>query len=325
MRLTLAAVVARRLLRLLLVIAGAAALAFALVKLSPIDPVDAYLGPDIMRVGPEQRAQIAAHWGFDQPALTQFALWARNLLAGDFGRSSLFNEPVADVVADRVAASLALTGSAWVLSGVIGFALGIVAGATRGSFVDRAICLYAYVLASTPTFWIAIVLLLVFSVQLGWTPVCCAAEPDAGWRDWLWHLVLPVVALSVLGVAQTILHTREKVVEAMQSDYVRFARARGASRASIVRRHVIRNAALPALTIQFTLIGELFGGSVLAEQVFAYPGLGKATVDAGLRGDVPLMLAVSIGAVAIVSLGNAVADVLYVLFDPRLRRARTPA
>jgi peptide/nickel transport system permease protein len=326
----IASVLSARALRLVLVIAGASLLAFALVKLSPVDPVDAYLGPNIMRVGPDQRAQIAAHWGFDQPAYVQFYKWAANILSGDLGRSSIFNEPVADVIAEKFKASLALTGSAWLLSGFVGFSLGCLAGARPGSLLDRAISIYAYVLASTPTFWIAIVLLLVFSVSLGWTPVCCAAPPgmspeQATWTDTIRHLALPVLALSILGIAQTTMHTRAKMIEVMQSDYVAHAFAQGGRLGEIVLRHGVRNAALPALTIQFTLIGELFGGSLLAEQVFTYPGLGKATVEAGLRGDVPLMLAISICAVVIVSLGNATADALHVLFDPRVRMTRAPA
>ena len=320
----------RRLLRQMLIIVGAAVLAFGLVKLSPVDPVDAYLGSNIVRVGPEQRDQIAAHWGFDQPTPVQFAKWARNLLSGDLGRSSLYNEKVSTVIADRVGASLALTGTAWVLSGLIGFALGVLAGATRGSWLDKAISTYAYVLASTPTFWLAIVLIITFSVSLGWTPICCATPvgllPDeVTLLDRIRHLILPVLALSVLGIAQTVMHTRTKIMEVLNSDFVLYARAQGAGWWDVVLRHAVRNAALPALVIQFTLIGELFGGSILAEQVFTYPGLGKATVEAGLRGDIPLMLAISIGAVIVVSLGNAIADVLAVWLDPRLRPARSVA
>jgi peptide/nickel transport system permease protein len=317
-----------RVARQILILFGAAVLAFGLVKVSPIDPVDAYLGSNVVRVGPEQRSQIAAHWGFDQPAPVQFAKWATNLLSGDLGRSSMYNEPVAKVIADRVGASIALTGTAWVLSGLIGFTLGVLAGSTRGSWLDRMISIYAYVLASTPTFWLGIVLIITFSVYLRWTPICCAAPvgmlpEEVALSDRLVHLILPVVALSVLGVAQTVMHTRTKIMEVLNSDFVLYARAQGAGWWDVVWHHAVRNAALPALVIQFTLIGELFGGSILAEQVFTYPGLGKATVEAGLRGDIPLMLAISIGAVAVVSLGNSIADGLALWLDPRLRPSRS--
>ena len=167
----------RRLLRLTVILLGVAIIAFALAKTSPVDPVDAYLGPNVVNVSPEQREVIAQRWGFHEPASEQFTKWLANFVHGDLGVSSIFNEPVAQVLADRFEASLALTGTAWVLSGLLGFVLGTLAGAFEGSLADRVIRIYAYVLASTPTFWIAILLLIVFSVGLGVTPYCCAAPP----------------------------------------------------------------------------------------------------------------------------------------------------
>ncbi|HLH97987.1 MAG TPA: ABC transporter permease [Xanthobacteraceae bacterium] len=313
----------KRLLRLALVLLGVAVVAFALAKASPIDPVDAYLGPNIMRVSPEQRELIAERWGFREPAATQLAKWLTNLLHGDLGTSFIFNQPVTEVLYERVNASLALTGTAWLLSGLLGFALGALAGTYEGSLADRCIRAYAYVLASTPTFWVAIVLLIVFSVWLSWAPFCCAGPPgrlpqDIGLLDRLQHLALPLAALSLFGISQITLHTRAKMIEIMRSDYVMYAFAQGATRSDAALRHGIRNAALPAITIQFASLGELFGGSALAEQVFSYPGLGKATVDAGIRGDVPLLLAITLFTALLVSVGNTIADLLYHLVDPRM-------
>ncbi|WP_245281377.1 ABC transporter permease [Rhizobium sp. AAP43] len=315
-------------LRLVLVLTAVAILAFTLVKLSPLDPVNAYLGADIARVGPEQRALIAEKWGLDQPAPLQLAKWLENVLRGDLGYSMTFNAPVSEVLAARFRASAPLMALAWLLSGVLGFALGVIAGASEGSWTDRVIRLYAYVLASTPTFWLAILLLTVFSVSLNWTPVCCASPigvlPEhVTWLLRLHHLILPLMALTVLGVAQVALHTRAKMAENMQSDYALYARAQGASRFDIALRHGARNAALPAVTVLFASLGELFGGSILAEQVFAYPGLGKATVEAGIRGDVPLLLALTLFLTSFVFFGNTIADLLYRLVDPRMQ-AREP-
>lgn len=318
--------IAFRLVRLALVLVAVALAAFALAKLSPVDPINAYLGPDIAKVGPEQRARIAAEWGLDQPAGVQFAKWLGNLLAGDLGWSVTYNAPVAEVIGARFRTSLVLMGLAWLFSGVIGFALGIVAGAWQGGWADRLIRVYAYVLASTPTFWIAILLLMVFSVSLGWTPVCCAGPvgvlpEDVTLAERIRHLILPLAALSILGIAQIALHTRAKLIEIMRSDYVLYARAQGASRLDIALRHGARNAALPAITVLFASLGELFGGSVLAEQVFAYPGLGRATIEAGVRGDVPLLLAITLFTTLFVSTGNTIADALYRLVDPRMAAA----
>ena len=152
--------------RLTLVLASVAIVAFALMKVSPLDPVDAYLGADIARVGPEQRAQIEAKWGLDLPPAAQFSRWMRTLLSGDLGYSMTYNAPVADVLSTRFAASLPLMGLAWALSGVLGFALGVFAGARPGTWTDRVIRVYSYLLASTPAFWFAMLLLMVFSVTL---------------------------------------------------------------------------------------------------------------------------------------------------------------
>jgi peptide/nickel transport system permease protein len=318
--------IARRLLRLIVMLLGVALIAFTLAKVSPVDPVDAYLGPNIVNVSPEQRELIAERWGFHENAVTQFTRWLTNLAHGDLGTSMIFNEPVTQVLSERVRASLVLTGTAWILSGLLGFALGMIAGTYEGSWADRLIRTYAFVLASTPTFWIAIVLLIVFSVSLGWTPFCCTAPPgvlpyDVTLLDRLHHLVLPLVAVTILGVAQITLHTRAKMIEIMRSDYVTFAFAQGASRLDAALTHGIRNAALPAVTIQFASLSELFGGSALAESVFSYPALGKATVDAGIRGDVPLLLAITLFTALFISVGNTIADVLYHVVDPRIRPA----
>jgi peptide/nickel transport system permease protein len=314
----------RRLLRFVALVTAVAVVAFMLAKLSPIDPLEAYLGPATLRVSPEQQAQIAARWGFDQPPLVQFVAWVRNILTGDWGLSVVYNQPVTQVFADRAGTSLALMTSAWVLSGILGFALGLAAGAWEGSLPDRVIRLYAYVLAATPTFWLAIVLLLVFSVSLGWAPICCAGplgilEQDVQLLDRLHHLALPALVLTLLGVAPTILHTRAKMIEIGRSDFASFARSQGAGEIEILWRHGVRNAALPAITIQFASTGELLGGSILAEQVFSYPGLGRATIEAALRGDIPLLLATTILMTVIVSAGNLIADLLYHALDPRVR------
>ncbi|MFN3635050.1 MAG: ABC transporter permease [Rhizobium rhizophilum] len=322
--------IAAKAIRLVLVLLTVAIVAFALAKHSPVDPINAYLGADIARVGPEQRALIAEKWGLDQPAITQFWRWAENLARGDLGYSMTYNAPVADVLVTRFQASLPLMGLAWLLSGVLGFALGVLAGAFAGSWADRIIRVYSYVLASTPTFWLAIMLLVVFAVGLNWAPICCATPigvvpEDVTVLDRVRHLALPLVTLTVLGVAQIALHTRAKMVEIMQSDYALYAKAQGASRMDIALRHGARNAALPAVTVLFASLGELFGGSVLAEQVFAYPGLGKATVEAGIRGDVPLLLAITLALTFVVFLGNSIADLLYRIVDPRMSRGAKPA
>lgn len=308
--------------RLLLLLLTVSVLSFILVKLSPIDPVNAYVGSDMNLIGPEQRERIAEKWGLNDPPMEQYLRWLDNLVHGDLGTSSIYKYSVGQVIRERFAASLWLMLAAWMISGVLGFILGVIAGARRGSWIDKAISVYSYTLASAPTFWLALVLLVVFSVWLGWTPIG-GSKPfgveDATLWQRLHHLILPAMALSVLGIANVTMHTRQKLIEVLESDYVLFARAQGESLFGTVWRHGLRNISLPAITLHFALLSELFGGAVLAETVFSYPGLGRATGEAGLRGDVPLLLAIVLFATIFVFVGNTIADLLYRQVDPRIR------
>ncbi|HEY1134245.1 MAG TPA: ABC transporter permease [Nocardioides sp.] len=315
-----------RLLRVATLMVAVAIGSFALMSASPVDPVQAYVGADAVNVGPEQREAIADRWGLDDPPLERFTAWAGNVLTGDLGRSQIYNEPVADVLVDRAAATASLMLLAWVLSGVLGFLLGLVAGAFEGRWPDRLLSWWAYVLASAPTFWVGLLLLYVFSVALQWTPVCCAAPigtlpGEAGLLERLHHLLLPAITLSVVGVSPVLLHTRQATVEAMASDHVAFARAQGERTVGLVVHRVARNAAGPALMLQFASFSELFGGSLLAEQVFTYPGLGEATTQAALRQDVPLLMGIALVTAAFVFLGNALGDVAHRAADPRTRQS----
>ena len=298
---------------------------FALVSMSPIDPVQANVGQAAyVNMSEAKRAQLASYWGGDVPFWERFANWAGALMQGDMGTSLRFNAPVSEVIAHRAANSLALMGIAWLLSGVLGFALGVAAGARRGGALDRVVRSYCFLLASTPTFWLGLLILMVFAVQLGWFPIGFSvpigvSAADVTLADAVRHLVLPALTLSVTGVANIALHTREKVVDVLESDYVRFARARGESELSVIVHHGLRNVALPAVTLQCAFISEIFGGSVLVEQVFSYPGLGQAAVTAGLGGDVALLAGIALVSAALVFGGNLLANILYGVLDPRMR------
>lgn len=314
----------KKCLRIASLLAAICVLCFWLLSISPIDPIRAYVGADMMRVGPEQREQIARHWGLDQPPLERGKRWATAMLHGDLGTSMIFRRPVAQVIKMRFAASLALMGAAWLLSGVFGFILGVIAGMKQGSRVDRLIKWYCFTLASTPTFWLGLLMLIIFSVWLGWFPFGLGVPAgvlagEVTLSDRLYHLVLPALTLSIVGVANVALHTRQKLVDVLNSDYILLARAQGEAGFKLFWRHGLRNIALPAITLQFASFGELFGGSVLAEQVFSYPGLGQATVAAGLRGDMPLLMGIAIFSAVFVFAGNLTADLIYTAVDPRIR------
>ncbi|WP_417304045.1 ABC transporter permease [Ellagibacter isourolithinifaciens] len=316
---------ARHIVRFALLMLAVGLVVFALVSMSPIDPVQANVGQAAyVNMSEAKRAQLASYWGGDVPFWERFANWAGALLQGNMGTSLRFNAPVSEVIAHRAANSLALMGIAWLLSGALGFALGVAAGARRGGALDRVVRSYCFLLASTPTFWLGLLILMVFAVQLGWFPIGFSvpigvSAADVTLADAVHHLVLPALTLSVTGVANIALHTREKVVDVLESDYVRFARARGESELSVIVHHGLRNVALPAVTLQCAFISEIFGGSVLVEQVFSYPGLGQAAVTAGLGGDVALLAGIALVSAALVFGGNLLANILYGVLDPRMR------
>ncbi|WP_084786877.1 ABC transporter permease [Bacillus tuaregi] len=299
-------------------------ISFLLVKNSPIDPIQAYIGADMVKVGPEQREKIAEYWGLNQPLLIQFLNWGKAVLTGDLGTSMIYRRPVSEVIGERFIHSLALMAAAWILSGVIGFVMGVVSAMKKDTWVDRGIKWYCYTLASTPPFWMGLLMLMIFAVWLGWFPVGLGVPvgvlaEEVTIADRVHHLILPALTLSIVGVANVALHTRQKLIDVLASEYVLFARARGEYGFLLFWRHGLRNVALPAITVQFAAFSELFGGAILAEQVFAYPGLGQATVEAGLRGDIPLLLGLVIFSAIFVFVGNLIADLLYFLLDPRMR------
>ena len=316
----------RQMIRMLLLLFGVSIAAFLLISVSPIDPLQANIGQAALgSMSPEQIARLEEYWGVGTPMTQRFVAWASDFLKGDMGISLLYRQPVTMVLASKLANSLWLMATAWLISGVMGFTLGILAGLKRGSWLDKLIKGYSLLIASTPTFWLALMLLMIFAVWLQVLPIGLSVPIGADAAsvtvmDRIQHAILPALTLSITGVSNIALHTREKMIDIMESDYVLFAKARGESTWSIVKNHALRNVLLPAITLQFGSISEIFGGSVLVEQIFSYPGLGQAAVTAGLGSDVPLLLGITVISAAIVFGGNLIANLLYGVVDPRIRR-----
>lgn len=318
----------KKLLRMALLLLGVSLVAFLLMSTSPLDPLQTNIGQAALgAMSPEQIAKLEDYWGMNTPPLERYLGWLSDVVRGDMGTSLLYRQPVQQVIGVRLQNSMWLMAFAWILSGLLGLALGVVAGANRGRLVDKLIRGYCLLISSTPTFWLALLLLLIFSVWLGLLPIGLSVPigvemASVTLADRLTHAILPALTLSITGVSNIALHTREKMADIMESDYVLFARARGEKTGLIVLRHGLRNVALPAITLQFASISEIFGGSVLVEQVFSYPGLGQAAVTAGLGSDLPLLLGITVVSAAIVFGGNLVADLLYGAVDPKIRRGR---
>lgn len=316
----------RKFIRMLLLLITVSIVTFTLVSMSPIDPLQANVGQAALgAMSQEQKAKLEEYWGVNVPPVCRYLNWAGGFVRGDMGISLLYRQPVSQVIGVKLSNSLFLMVFAWLISGILGLVLGILAGVFRGTWADRIIKGYSLLISSTPVFWLALLLLLVFAVWLKVLPIGLSVPigvESAGvtFLDRLRHAILPAVTLSITGVAGVTLHTREKMIDVMESDYMLFARARGESTWSMVKKHGLRNILLPAMTLQFASVSEIIGGSVLVEQVFSYPGLGQAAVTAGTGSDVPLLLGITIVTAAIVFFGNFIADILYGVIDPRMRK-----
>lgn len=309
--------------RMITLLIAVSTLSFILLASSPIDPLTAYVGTE-STISEETKDDIAEHWGLDKSPIDRFCIWAKNTLHGDLGTSIAYKQPVIKVIGERVKYSLALMIVAWILSGIFGFIIGIISGINKGSIFDNIIKVFCITLQSAPTFWIGLIVLSFFSIYLGWFPIGMAAPigkatADITIWDRIYHLILPAITLSILSIGKITLYTRQKLIEILESDFILMAKASGENTFQLVRRHVLRNIALPAVTEQFSSFSELFGGMALAETVFSYPGLGSATTAAGVKGDVPLLLGIAIFSTIFVFVGNLIANILYSVLDPRLK------
>lgn len=311
-----------KLIKLATLLIAVAIISFMLVEFSPLDPVKTYLGSK--SVSMEQKEQIAEYWGVNQPPAEKFTNWASSMLKGDLGISLIYRIPVIDVIQMKFMNSIVLMFLSWLLSGFLGFFLGIVAAMKKGTLIDKIIKIYCYILQATPTFWIGLLLIIIFGVYLKLIPIGLSVpvgtvSTDVSFFEWVSRLIFPVITLSILGISQITMFTREKLIEEMNEDYILFAKAKGEDEKSLIKRHGIRNILFPFVTLQFLSFSELFGGAIIVEKIFSYPGLGQAVVDAGLKSDVPLLLSIVLFSAIFVFVGNLIADILYKFIDPRVK------
>ena len=309
---------ARRLLLLVPVLAGVSIIIFMVLHLSPGDPVDIMLGSQATA---EDRARLRTQLGLDQPLPVQYVRWVGHVVRGDLGRSLWMKRAVLDEVLGRFKATLLLTGTALLLSTVAGLALGVASATRPHSLLDRTSAVASLFGASMPSFWLGIVLIVVFALWLGWLPASGMYAPygGGGLRDLLAHLVLPAVTLAAASVTIVARLTRAAMLEVLGQDYIRTARAKGVIESAVVLRHGLKNALIPIVTVIGVQAGYLLGGAVLTETVFAWPGVGTLMVQGILARDFPLVQ----GCVLVVALSfvliNLAVDLLYASLDPRIR------
>ncbi|MFQ5889656.1 MAG: ABC transporter permease [Gemmatimonadota bacterium] len=326
--------IAKRLLQAIPILLGIATITFAIVHLAPGDPMDMYLEPRFRRqVDPEVIELIREKYGLDQPIHVQFVKWLGNLARGDLGESFRYRRPVASLIAERVPYTLQITILALLFDALVGIALGIISAVKQYSPVDKTVTLGSLVIYSIPGFWLALMLVLLFSVNLGWLPTSQTRSLDYDLLSWsekmldlAWHLVLPVFVLGIASAASTARYMRNRLLEVLSEEYVLAARARGLTERTVILKHALRNAMIPILTIYGMSLPFLLGGAVLIEKVFAWPGMGLLAVEAIGGRDYPVILATTMIAAVLVILGNLLADVTYALVDPRISlEGRRPA
>jgi peptide/nickel transport system permease protein len=296
-----------RLLYAAAVVVGVSVAVFFLVRLGG-DPTALFLPPETSAA---EIARVRHQMGFDRPILIQYLEFASNALHGDFGQSLRYQQPAMHLVLERFPATLQLSAAALSLSLVVSVPLAILAATHRGSAIDRSGLLLSLIGQSFPTFWLGIMLILIFSEMLG-------LLPPSGRGTWQ-HLVMPAVALAAYSTAIITRLLRSSLIEVLQTDYIRTARGKGLSERAIVLGHALRNAAIPTLTVIGLQVGALLGGAVITEEIFAYPGVGRLAIQAISNRDFTLVQAFVVLMAALIVTINLAVDVGYALLDPRLR------
>jgi peptide/nickel transport system permease protein len=315
--------IVRRLLASIPVIILVSMLTFLGQSLIPGDPILAVIGADeagaLGDLGPEVLEAKRHELGLDQPLPAQYVKYVARVAQGDFGKSFRTRQPVLDTIGDRLAVSIKLNIITFTLNTTLAIALGTVAALYRGSIVDFLATGWAVLGVATPGFWLAILLILVFSVQLGWLPASGWVDPLEDPVEGAKHLVLPVLALGLFGSATIMRQTRSALLEVLRQDYIVTARSKGLAGRVVILRHALKNAMLPVATVVGLSLAGLLGGTVLIERVFAIPGVGRLALDATNSRDYPVIQAIVLLAAFSIIIANLLTDLMYAYLDPRIR------
>lgn len=291
---------------------------FGLAALLPGDPAIALAGDNAT---PEQIEEIRVSLGLDQPWIVQYASWLGGVLTGDLGTSLYSTEPVLVSILNRMPVTLSIALVSIVIAILIGLFGGVLAAVYRGRAVDRVTTIFSTFGIATPTFWVAMILVIVFAFTLGWLPAVGYRPPTDGVGVWLSHIILPSLALGMAGGAELLRHTRSSMAETLSQDYIRTARAQGLRPAAIVWRRALRNASVPIITVLGFLVAQVLAGAVITEQIFSLPGLGTLAIDAVFRKDLPVIQGVVLVNAAIVLVINLTTDFVYTIVNPKVRHA----
>lgn len=300
--------IGKRILMLIPVLIGVSLIVFTLMQLSPGDPAQIILGA---QAAPEDIARLRTEMGLDDPLVIQFGRFLLGVFRLDFGTSYKDNMPVLQKLMEALPYTAQLTFAAIVVALLIGIPVGIISATKQYSVFDRIATIGALIGFSTPNFWLSIMLILVFSVNLGWLPVSGAGSFK--------HLILPAIALGTQSAAVFTRMTRSSMLEVLNQDYIRTARAKGLDNRVVILKHALKNALIPVITVVGLQIGLLFGGAILTETVFAWPGVGRLMIDSIRAKDTPVVQGGVIFTASIFVVINLLVDILYAYVDPRVK------
>lgn len=309
--------ITRRLLRALIILFGISIIDYAIMSRTG-SPLDLLYGDRVSQEAIEQKTQLL---GLDKPVVVQYVEWLGQIVQGNFGTSMISYQPVDQMIAQYVGPTLLLTSVGLLLSIAIALPLGVYAAVHHDSVADRIIVTYSYCSGSIPGFFLSLILIAVFAVQLGWFPTSGFSNMggDSGPLDVAHHMVLPVIVLSHWLIGSNTRYVRSAVLETLDEQFLRTYTAMGVRRCSVILGHALRNALLPIITVLAMQIPMLLGGSIVVEQIFNWPGLGLLTMSSILSRDYPVIMAMCLIAATMVLLSNLLADVLYAVVDPRIR------
>lgn len=309
-----------RLAQSLVVLAAMSLVIYGLISLMPGDPIDLALSsdPHMTSADVERLRQI---YSLDRPWLERYLAWVGQAVQLEFGYSRLFASPVLQALAEPLGRTILLMGASFLVALLIGLPAGMVAGARPHSRLDYTVNLVCFAGVAMPSFWLALLLILLFAVNLQWFPAS-ATSVDPGLDNQLYHLILPVMSLGLLQAGSIARYMRSAMREALSADYIRTARAKGCSELGVVWSHALRNALIPVVSILALDVGGLFSGALIIEQMYAYPGMGKLLFDAVMGNDFNLALVALLFATGVILLANLGADVAYAAIDPRVNFAR---
>ncbi len=289
---------------------------YTILAIAPGDPLAGFAtNPN---VPPELRERIRETMGLNDPVHVQYFRWAQAYVQGDWLQSYSAKIPVRDYVMARLPTTLMISGSAFLLSILVAIPIGVISAIKQYSLFDQAASTFAFLGFSIPTFFSGILLILLFSVYLDWLPFVYDSQVTGFWPN-LKQSIMPITVLGLAGAAQLMRFVRASMLETINQDYVRTARAKGLREKSVVVLHAMRNALIPVVTVLALQVPELFGGAIITEQIFRVPGIGRALIDGIYSKDVPVVMAITFGIAILVVVFNVIADILYAVLDPRIR------